>query len=359
MLTPTLVRPRFCFSTWPRLKPGIDHPGFTRGVNLFARGLPPPGMKMLLRQDLEMPPVLNCPTRDDERIIVSSRLWGSPQDLPRAGPFAIKNCSAEGEPGKGLQNVNFTLSGAPQEKSPQTPGDCANSPGSEETIGIAWEVPRGGRWEARRESPGGIKGHFRPGGPRKHVVGGTREAGDDHFDSRGHQGGRKGPCGQPRKHQGGRKGPFGQLWTAWEAPGRQERTTWTAGRHQGGTRDHQGGRKGPCGEPRKHQGGTREAGKDHMDSLGGTKGRRKGPFGQPGRHQGGTRDALGFSKAILTREAGKAPGRHQGGRIGLIGQPVRHQGGRKGPIGQPGRHQGGTREAPGRQERHQGWHCLT
>ena len=41
MLTPTLVRPRFCFSTWPRLKPGIDHPGFTRGVNLFARGLPP------------------------------------------------------------------------------------------------------------------------------------------------------------------------------------------------------------------------------------------------------------------------------------------------------------------------------
>ena len=35
-------------------------------------------------------------------------------------------------------------------------------------------------------------------------------------------------------------------WTAWEAPGRQERTNWAWG-------------------------GTREAGKDHLDSLGGGK----------------------------------------------------------------------------------------
>ena len=33
-------------------------------------------------------------------------------------------------------------------------------------------------------------------------------------------------------------------WTAWEAPGRQERTNWTAGEAPG---RHQGGRKGPFG----------------------------------------------------------------------------------------------------------------
>ena len=94
------------------------------------------------------------------------------------------------------------------------------------------------------------------------------------------QGGRKGPNGQPGRHQGSRKGPIGRTreapgrqertnwiackapgrqerthWTAWEAPGKQERTNWDS---LGGTREAPGGRKG---------GGTREAGKDHLDSL--------------------------------------------------------------------------------------------
>ena len=129
-----------------------------------------------------------------------------------------------------------------------------------------------------------------------------------------HQGGRKRPFGQPERHQGrqemiprhqgGRKGSIGQLarhqggtreagknhldslkdqldslrgtreapgrqertiWTAWEAPGRQERINWTAWRHQGGRKGsigqlarHQGGRKEPPGQPGRHQGGTRE-----------------------------------------------------------------------------------------------------
>ena len=58
-----------------------------------------------------------------------------------------------------------------------------------------------------------------------------------------HQGGRKGFIGQLARHQGGRKGSIGQ--PASEAPGRQERTIWTAWdaleapgrqeeRHQGG-----------------------------------------------------------------------------------------------------------------------------
>ena len=69
-------------------------------------------------------------------------------------------------------------------------------------------------------------------------------------------------------------------WTACEAPGRQERAIWRAceapGRHQGagkdqwdnlgGTREapgrHQGGRKGRIGQPGRRQGHTREAGKD-------------------------------------------------------------------------------------------------
>ena len=50
-------------------------------------------------------------------------------------------------------------------------------------------------------------------------------------------------CEAPGRHLGGRKGPIEQL-----------------GRHQGGTR-----------EAARHQGGTREAGKDHLDSLVGTR----------------------------------------------------------------------------------------
>ena len=56
-----------------------------------------------------------------------------------------------------------------------------------------------------------------------------------------------------------------------EAPGKQERTNWTAckapGRHQGGRK----GPPGPFGRPGRRQGDTREAGRDHLDSLGGTR----------------------------------------------------------------------------------------
>ena len=63
------------------------------------------------------------------------------------------------------------------------------------------------------------------------------------------------------RRQGGRKGPTGQPGTTKEAPGRQERTI---GRHQGGSRE--AGKD--CEAPGRHQGGS------------------KGPIGQPGRHQG-------------------------------------------------------------------------
>ena len=72
-------------------------------------------------------------------------------------------------------------------------------------------------------------------------------------------------------------------WTAWEAKGRQERTNWTACEAPG---RHQGGRKGPIGQPARHQGG------------------RKGPFGQPGRHQGGTR---GYEKTFKGNPALRQP----------------------------------------------------
>ena len=58
----------------------------------------------------------------------------------------------------------------------------------------------------------------------------------------------------------------------------------------GGTRKHQGGRKGLIGQPARHQGSTREAGKDQLDSLEGTR-EAPGLSGQPARHQGGTREA--------------------------------------------------------------------
>ena len=49
-----------------------------------------------------------------------------------------------------------------------------------------------------------------------------------------------------------------------EAPGKQERTNWTACKYQGGTRE---AGKDQLDSLR----GTREAGKDHLDSLGGTR----------------------------------------------------------------------------------------
>ena len=133
---------------------------------------------------------------------------------------------------------------------------------------------------------------------------------------------------------------------------------------------HQGGRKGPIGQPARHQGDTREAGKDRLDSLGGTReqertiwtaceapGRhqrgRKGPMDnlieapgrqEPARHQGGTREA-GKDQLDSLRGTREAPGRQERTNWTACEAPGRHQGGRNGPFGQPGRHQGGTREA--------------
>ena len=83
--------------------------------------------------------------------------------------------------------------------------------------------------------------------------------------------------------------------------------------------------------------GTRVAGKDPLDRLGGMReapGRQEitiwTAWEEPERHQGGRKGPFG------------QPERHQGGRKGLIGQLARHQGGRKGSIGQPARHQRAT-----------------
>ena len=59
--------------------------------------------------------------------------------------------------------------------------------------------------------------------------------------------------------------------------------------------------------------GAREAGKDHLDSLGGTReapGGRKGLIGQPADSLGGTREAPGMQKRT-NWTACEAPGRHQ------------------------------------------------
>ena len=97
-----------------------------------------------------------------------------------------------------------------------------------------------------------------------------------------HQGGRKGPFGQPGRHQGGTRRQDRTIWTAWEAPERQERTIWTAWEAPGrqertnwpGRQErtnwiaweapgrHQGSRKVLSGQPGRQQGGTRDAGKD-------------------------------------------------------------------------------------------------
>ena len=75
---------------------------------------------------------------------------------------------------------------------------------------------------------------------------------------------------------------------------------------------------------------AREAQKSHMECLGGS----REPFG---RHQGGTRDA--------GKDTREAPGRQERTNWTAWEAPGRHQGGRKGLIGQPGWHQKGAREA--------------
>ena len=94
--------------------------------------------------------------------------------------------------------------------------------------------------------------------------------------------------------QGTREAPGRQErtnWTACEAPGRQERINWRAWAAPG---RHQGGRKGLIGQLARHQGGTREAGKDQLDSLEAQGGTRTN-CEAPGRHQG-------LLKAILCYE---------------------------------------------------------
>ena len=57
----------------------------------------------------------------------------------------------------------------------------------------------------------------------------------------------------------------------------------------------QGGRIGPFGQPGRHQGGTREAGKDHVDSLGGTREAGKDHLDS----LGGTREAPGRQERTI------------------------------------------------------------
>ena len=85
-----------------------------------------------------------------------------------------------------------------------------------------------------------------------------------------HQGGRKGSFGQPERHQGGRKGLIGQL--ARHQGGRKGSIGQLA-RHQRGTSFFFARVRALCvprGTSHLHQGGTREAGKNHLHRLGGT-----------------------------------------------------------------------------------------
>ena len=91
---------------------------------------------------------------------------------------------------------------------------------------------------------------------------------------------------------------------------------------------HKRGRKGLIGQPARHQGGTREAGKNHLHSLGGTR--------EAGKDQ--------LDSLQGAREAGKnLRGTRRQERTNWTAweAPGRHQGGRKGPIDSLG----GTREA--------------
>ena len=76
------------------------------------------------------------------------------------------------------------------------------------------------------------------------------------------------------------------------------------------------GRKGPFGQPGEALGRHQRAGKDHLDSLRGTREAGKDHFGQPGRYQRGRkgpREAPGRQERT-NWTACEAPGRHQGCR---------------------------------------------
>ena len=172
-----------------------------------------------------------------------------------------------------------------------------------------------------QETNGGRKGSI---GQSARHQGGTREAGKNHLDSLG----------------GTREAGKDQL--DWEAPGRQERINWTACEAPGDTREAGKSLLDSLGGAREAQGrlvaqdcrsnrgagfcltfnttsmangpvrgkswgglharlpstemplrGTREAGKDQLDSLRGTREARKKSIGQPARHQGGRKEPIG------------------------------------------------------------------
>ena len=160
-------------------KPGVDYPGFTRGVNLFAWGLPP-GTKRLLRRGY-------------------TRICNETCRLP------LKFAQRRVNPGRACKIEKFTLSGAPHRRKARR---------HQETAQTARE---GGDYWNSREADAGRREEK------------AREASKVIFNS---PGGRKGPCGQARRPQETRG-------TAWEAAGTQERTISTAGRHQGGTTSSQ------------------------------------------------------------------------------------------------------------------------
>ena len=108
-----------------------------------------------------------------------------------------------------------------------------------------------------------------------------------------HQRGRKVPFGQPERHQGGRKGFIGQLARhqgGRKGSMREERTIWTASE-----------------APGRHQRGTGEAGKNHLDSLGST---REAPGRQERIHWTACEAPGRQERTICT--AWEAPGRQQG-----------------------------------------------
>ena len=121
----------------------------------------------------------------------------------------------------------------------------------------------------------------------------------------------------PARHQGSRKGPIGQPASIREAPGKQERTNWTA-----------------CKAPGRQERTHLEAAWDAPGKTG------KDQLGQPGRHQGGRKGLIGQpgrqERTIWT--AWDAPGKHG-----------------KDQLGQPGRHQGSTRRQERRRHQEAGY----
>ena len=119
--------------------------------------------------------------------------------------------------------------------------------------------------QGTREAPGRHQG----GGKRSR---GRRSCGGI-LAERTNLGTRQAPGRQERTREVG-KNQLDSLGGTREAPGRQERVNWTACEAPG---RHQGGRKGPIGQPGRHQDqldslrDTREAGKNHLNSLGGTR----------------------------------------------------------------------------------------